>query len=124
MKFIVLDTNFLIYVAKCKLDLEEELDRICEFTYKIVLPHQVIDELNELTSTGKGKDKEAAALALQISKDFEIKKVTAKSADDAVLALSVGNVIATMDKELRKRFKNAKKGKILSIRQRKHLSFT
>jgi len=122
MNLIVLDTNFLLYCAKYKVDFETEIDRICDFKYKIVLPKQVVNELNELSKNAiKSKDREAASLALQIIKNFEIKKIDAKNADEAILKLKA-NVLATMDKELRKRFKNDRKGKLLLIRQKKYLN--
>jgi len=119
---IALDTNFLVYIAKYKIDLLAELDRICE-NYKLVIPFQVIEELKKLTETGKLKDKEAAQLALQLLELLEkenkltIKKIPAKDADSAILKLAP-ETIATLDKELKKRFK---KVKILTIRQKKYL---
>ena len=54
-------------------------------------------------------------------KDFEVKEVEAGDADSALLKLAgKGDVIATLDKELKKKFKN---GKILSIRQKKYIAF-
>jgi len=124
MKLIALDTNFLLYAAKYKVDIVSELDRICDFSYKMVLPEQVLKELMEISTSGKGKDREAALLALQIANNFEIQKIDAKSADDALLKLASGNVLATMDKELRKRFKKGKSARVIAIRQKKYLSFT
>ena len=123
MKLIVLDTNILLYAAKFKIDLATELDRICDFAYKVILPRQVLDELVVLTERGKGKDKESALLALEITKNFKVKKVQAKNADDALLSMAAGNILATMDRGLRKRFKNDKKGRMISIRQKNHLIF-
>lgn len=123
MELIVLDTNILLYAAKYKIDLATELSRICDFKYKVALPQQVIQELKALSEAGKGKDKEAASLALQISKEFEIQKIPGKTADDALLKLAANNILATMDRELRKRFKNDKKGRVISIRQKNHLIF-
>ena len=122
MNLIVLDTNFLLYCSKYKIDIEEEINRICDFRYRIVLPKQVIKELKQLSKHGlKAKDREAALIALKMIKKFEIKDVDAKDADDAILKLNA-NVLATMDKELRKRFKNRKRGKFISIRQKNHLT--
>lgn len=123
MKLIVLDANFLLYIAKYKIDLFFELDRVCNFAYKLVLPQQVADELKKLSKKGKGKDKEAACLALEIARKACVRKVSARNADDALLVLASKNILATMDKELRKRFKKAGKGRILSIRQKKYLAF-
>ena len=50
-----------------------------------------------------------------------MKEVEAGDADSALLKLAgKGDVIATLDKELKKKFKN---GKILSIRQKKYIAF-
>ncbi len=124
MKLIALDTNFLLYAAKYKIDIVSELDRICDFSYKMVLPEQVLKELKGISTSGKGKDREAALLALQITNNFGIQKIDAKSADDALLMLASGNVLATMDKELRKRFKKGKSARVIAIRQKKYLIFT
>lgn len=125
MKQIVLDTNFLMYAAKYKIDVVTELDRICNFAYKIVLPEQVLNELIGLGTSKKvtGKDREAALLALQLVKNIEILKIPGKNADDALLKVAQGTILATMDKELRKRFKKDKRGKLISIRQKKYLIF-
>ena len=124
MKLIALDTNFLLYAAKYKIDIVSELDRICDFSYNMVLPEQVLKELMEISTSGKGKDREAALLALQLANNFEIRKIDEKSADDALLKLASRNVLATMDKELRKRFKKGKGARVIAIRQKKYLIFT
>ena len=124
MKLIALDTNFLLYAAKYKIDIVSELDRICDFSYNMVLPEQVLKELMEISTSGKGKDREAALLALQLANNFEIRKIDEKSADDALLKLASRNVLATMDKELRKRFKKGKSARVIAIRQKKYLIFT
>ena len=123
MKLIVLDANFLLYSAKFKIDIEAELERICDFSYELVVPEQVINELTKIGETGKGKDRDAALLALQIASRFEIRKIEARNADEALLKLASGNVLATMDKVLRKRFKKGKSARVLAIRQKKYLIF-
>ena len=65
---IVIDTNSLIYAAKEKLDLISELKNM-GFT-KIVIPKEVLNELEHIQTDKKqkGADKIAAKLALQIIK--------------------------------------------------------
>lgn len=137
MKLIIIDTNFLIYCAKYKIDLVRELERICDFLFHVTLPIQVISELENLKNFVKGKDKEAVELALDIIKinNLRVVDVDAKNADDAILKLfneakkifknkKIDEVIiATMDRELRKRFKKDKGTKTISIRQKKYLTF-
>ena len=48
MKTIILDTNFLIYCAKYKIDFFTEIDRICLFPYKIKILDTTIKELEKV----------------------------------------------------------------------------
>jgi len=71
---IVIDTNSLIYAAKEKLDLISELKNM-GFT-KIVIPKEVLSELEHIQTDKKqkGTDKIAAKLALQIIKFSKVIK--------------------------------------------------
>jgi len=129
---IILDTNFLLYAAKYKIDVSQELYRICDFNYKVIVPEQVSQELKMLAKNGKGKEKQDALIALELAKEFKIQKINARNADDAILKLAshtseaseTGEVaIGSLDKALLTRFKKFKKGKILTIRQKKYICF-
>lgn len=122
---VLLDTNFLIYIARYKI--ASELDKL--FPRKLLLPKQVLKEIEGIVAKGKGADKEAAALALTLidkwksSKKLFVIQTRAKSADKALLDLATGKknrVVATLDKKLIKRLKKAKVG-IIGIRQKKYL---
>ena len=64
---VILDTNFLIYCAKEKLDYIEEINNILNEGFDLVVPEQVIGELKRLKiKAKKGKDKDACDLALKI----------------------------------------------------------
>lgn len=121
---IFLDTNFLVYCAKQKLDFAREIERIFPKS-RLFLLSQVRDELRSLQKTEKGRSKETVELALQIADNLKSrgiisdKKSEGDSADDALAGFdNVNSIIATMDKELKERFKNAK---ILTIRQKRYL---
>jgi len=121
---IFLDTNFLVYCAKQKLDFTREIERIFPKS-RLFLLSQVRDELRSLQKTEKGRSKETVELALQIVDNLKSKgaisekKIESDSADDALAGFdNVNSIIATMDKELKERFKNAK---ILTIRQKRYL---
>ena len=121
---IFLDTNFLVYCAKQKLDFTREIERIFPKS-RLFLLSQVRDELRSLQKTEKGRSKETVELALQIVDNLNSKgaisekKIESDSADDALAGFdNVNSIIATMDKELKERFKNAK---ILTIRQKRYL---
>lgn len=104
---IILDTNFLIYCAKEKLDYVEEIGNLINESHELVVPVQVIEELERLKEkTKKGKDKEACNLALQILEKNKIKKVNpvGKSVDDAIVKLASEdkkNIVCTLDREMR-----------------------
>jgi rRNA-processing protein FCF1 len=124
---IALDTNFLVYCMKQRIDFLHETDRLCSSRYSIIVPEQIVAELKKLSNTKNRKDKGAAVLALQLIKKYEnegkigIKRVKAENADSALLNFDKeGNAIATLDAALKKRVKRAS---ILTIRQLKHLEF-
>jgi len=125
MKTVVLDTNFLIYAAKYKIDIERECERLLDARFEIVVPSPILAELRGLERNAGLKDREAASVALDLSKMFKVIKTPEKNADDACLSLALSasdGVLATMDKALGKRFKKGRKGRFLVIRQKKYLA--
>jgi rRNA-processing protein FCF1 len=104
---IILDTNFLIYCAKEKLDYVEEIRDLLNENYELVVPNQVIEELERLKiKAKKGKDKEASNLSLKILENNNIKKINpaGKSVDDAIVNLAKEdskNIVCTLDREMR-----------------------
>ncbi|PIN77629.1 hypothetical protein COV15_01735 [Candidatus Woesearchaeota archaeon CG10_big_fil_rev_8_21_14_0_10_34_12] len=110
---IILDTNFLIYCAKYKIDWQEEIKRIFGKA-EIIIPCQVLQELEQ-----KSKEKNAKIALLISEKAIEeekakIKILGAENTDLAVEKLGKNNIIASMDKGI-------KAGKRLVIRQKNHL---
>jgi len=126
---ILLDTNFLIYIAKYKI--ASELDKF--FPKKLFLPEQVLREIKSIAAKGKGADKESAVIALALinnwknNKKLFVVQTIVKSADKALLELAITKAankediaVATLDKKLIKRLKKAKIG-IIGIRQKKYI---
>jgi len=125
---IILDTNFLIYCAKEKLDYIQEFQSFFNEDYELVVPFQVIEELEKLKNDKfkkvSGKDKFAANLALQLLEFNNIKKVEAKgkNVDSAIIALSKEckkNIVATLDREMRQEL-----GRVILISKGKKLILT
>jgi rRNA-processing protein FCF1 len=124
---ILLDTNFLVYCAKQKIDYIEEIDRIFDFKYEIIILSNVIKELEELAGK-KDKDSNNALLSLAVlSKNIEENKISKieaeeKRPDKSFEKISEKEkvVVATMDKELKEKLKKMDT-KILSIRGAKTL---
>ena len=104
---VILDTNFLIYCAKEKLDYIEKINNLLNEGFNLVVPEQVIGELKRLKiKSKKGKDKDACDLALKIleKKNIEIVQPAGKSVDDAIIKLAQENsknIVCTLDREMR-----------------------
>ena len=62
---IILDTNVLVYAARNKIDLVEELKRKFGLI-GVYVPNLVVNELKQIKATGKKVDRETAGLALDI----------------------------------------------------------
>ena len=103
---VILDTNFVIYCAEKKIDYAAQILEIINEGYELVVPNQVIAELENLKETcEKYSDRVAANLALQILKFNKVKVVEARgrTADDAIVNISRFNIVATLDDGLKKR---------------------
>ena len=107
---VILDTNFLIYCARNKLDYVEELENLLNENLELVVPLQVVRELELLSKDSKkkvsGKDKDASNLALQLleANNVEKVKIKGKSVDEGIINLSKEdkkNIVCTLDKEMR-----------------------
>jgi len=126
MKKILLDTNFLLAVYQFKVDIFSEIRRICNFNYEIYVLDKTIDELRNIVEKQKGKDKEAAKIALRLLKIKNVGVIGTSSkerTDDAILDYAKkGYLVATQDKDLKRMLINhaievivLKQKKILAI---------
>lgn len=125
---IILDTNFLIYCTKEKLDYKEELSNFINENYELVVPKQVINELKKLRDDKlkkvSGKDKQAANLAMQILERNNVTKLNTdgKNVDQAIINLAKENnknIVCTLDREMRKIL-----GRVILINKQKRLMLT
>ncbi len=125
---VILDTNFLIYCAKEKLDYTEELKNLLNENYELVVPEQVIKELKSLKGDKlkkvSGKDKFATDLALQLLDVNKIKKIkpVGNNVDQAIINLAKENsknIVCTLDREMRQTL-----GRVILINKRKKLMLT
>ncbi len=116
MKKAVLDTNFILTCIKNKIDFFEELEFMgC----KILIPKQVISELNKIANPvmikKKLSERELASLALKILEHeknrFEVIELGSKYVDKGIIKLARENrdlLIATLDREIKTSVKNPK----------------
>ncbi|MFA7707625.1 MAG: PIN domain-containing protein [Candidatus Pacearchaeota archaeon] len=107
---IILDTNFLIYCAKNKLDYVNAIENLINEGFELVVPLQVINELKQLKNDKwkkvSGKDKLAIDLALQLLEvnNVKIMEIKGRSVDEGIINLASEdkkNIVATLDREMR-----------------------
>ena len=141
---VILDTNFLIYCTKEKIDYVEKLGEMLHEKFNIVVPLIVIDELKKIMQKQKrfipfaqrtarfrkttGRDKEAAKLALAILEKHVREGaahtivVKGKTVDEALITLAQEdkkNIVCTLDKEMRSIL-----GRVILMNKNKQLILT
>lgn len=123
MKKIILDTNFLLIPLQFRLDIFSELNRICNFNYKLFVFEKTIDELRGIVEKQSMKHKKAAQFGLKLIKfkNIGILKSEQKDVDyDILNSLSKDTIVATQDAELKRRLRS-KGAPIIILRQKKYL---
>lgn len=118
MKRIILDTNFLLLWKKFKVDVFEELRRICDFNYDIYVLDRAVDELNKVKMPGY-----KVALGLIAKHNIKVIKTqdTTRYVDDLLLDnLNKDTALATVDLNLKKRAKQ-KGFRTITLRKGQHL---
>ncbi len=135
---IILDTNFLLIPARLRVDIFEEIRRIMNEPYELCVVEETINELNSLVNKG-GKDGVSAKVALELIKKKGINVIKTKSflnrtklrslntaldADGVIIDTIKKEprrfIIATQDKELKKRVK-ALGTRVIVLRKKTHL---
>ena len=141
---IILDTNFLVYCAKEKLDYIEKIQLLLPENFEIVVPEQVIKELQRIMQKKKlripqikrtplfkkttGRDKEASALAIQLLEKYykeekiKIVKPVGRTVDEALINLAQEdkkNIVCTLDREMRHQL-----GRVILLNKNKQLILT
>ena len=108
---VLLDTSFVLSAIRNKIDF---LDRIENLGLQAIVPTQVIVELE-----GIAKTKQEAEIALKILKKVKVIDLKTKNTDAGIIKYAKNNkiVVATLDKEIKKKTKNQK----LVIRAKKRL---
>jgi len=126
---IILDTNFIVTAIKQKAQLFEQLEELFP-GYKILIPIQVIEELEKIIKDKETKrvEKETADLALQIIKKKSVQNLdlTTKNVDAGIIKYTQEKnnlIIATLDRELIRRIKRKNpQVKFLTIKEKKRIS--
>lgn len=103
MKQAILDTSFILTCVKQKIDFLEDLELK---GIKILIPEQVLDELEKLSEKNP-----CAKLSLKILKTKKFRKIDLKqkNVDNGIIDFAKENpefLVATLDKEIKKKTKN------------------
>ena len=110
MKDILLDTNFILSCIRRKLDFFNDL----KFRgFKILIPAEVIGELEKISETGGKKFKEEAKIALNLLKKNSFEKIhlNTKNVDNGIVKIAGEHreyIIATLDRVIKKKIENQK----------------
>lgn len=123
MKSALLDSNFIITCVKEKIDFFEELSFM---GFKIIIPEQVIKEIENVSNSNqKLKSRENAKFAIEILKknNFEEIDIGKGHVDRKIIEYIKDKpeiLVATLDRELKKKLIQLKKHKIV-IRGKKKI---
>ena len=132
---ILLDTNFLMIPGNFGVDVFTEIERICNFKYKLYILDKSLDELKKLPEKAqkhKTTTKRAVNVALKLVEnmvqDGKLNIIPIKTnnkllniykdkyVDDILKEVKNEYIIATTDKELKKHLK-----RVIVLRQKSHL---
>ena len=119
MKTTILDTSFILSCVKQKIDF---FDYLKSEGFTILIPKQVLTELEKISlpNMKKASDQEAAALSLRIIMNNIFDKIDLntilsplrrKSVDELIIDYANKNpsiIVATLDKEMQRKAKNKK----------------
>jgi len=123
MKRIIIDTNFLMIPSQFKVDIFSEIERICNFNYKLCIFEQTIAELENIAKKQAGKEKRAAQFALQLIKLKKIGIISSEQRDVDSLILENtdrNTIVATQDLHLKREL--LRRGyNVIILRQKKYL---
>ena len=123
MRKIIIDTNFLMLPFQFKIDIFSEFNRICNFSYKLHIFEQSMNELKNIIGKQSGKSKKAAQFALKLIKLKNISIIASSPKDVDSLILENPDkdaIVATQDMHLKKKLLE-KGASVIILRQKKYL---
>ena len=109
---VLLDTNILMLIGR-GIDIFTQIEELLDTKPEYYVIEPVVKELGKIIAHGGVKERKAAELALELVKKkcrvIEVSLSPDKSVDDLLLeiALRKGFIVATNDRELRRRLREA-----------------
>ncbi|MEM2878690.1 MAG: hypothetical protein QXG10_04015 [Candidatus Hadarchaeales archaeon] len=103
---IVADTSFLMVPGFFNIDVSEELGRVVEEKFELIVPSCVVEELKRISESGSPRERAAARIGLKLVSRAEVLNVRG-NADDAILDIAAKNgwAVATNDGELKRKLR-------------------
>lgn len=120
MKKILIDTNVWMAMAERKIEVFTELQRICDFPFKVAVLEGTLRELTKIHDEQRGKFKRLAKLAADLIrvKKVEVFPHSVGDVDELLVDYSHGGfLVLTQDIALKKRLKRP----YLTIKQGKFI---
>jgi len=122
-----LDSNFLIIQPQFHINISEELEKVLNQKAKGIVLSPVYEELQRLSRKKGSKERKIALMTLRFIEDFDIvdvKREQNETVDDLIIRLAKewNCPVATNDRELRKRLRDASIT-VIYLRQKSHLEF-
>jgi len=122
---ILADTSFLLVPYDFRLNIIEELERVVNGNFTLLVPSFCIDEINRLIRKGfimRQKGRLALKLIEKYATVLEVSTKEGENVDDAIIRIAkeINAIVATGDREIRKKLR--KEGiPVIFVRARKKL---
>jgi hypothetical protein len=115
---IILDTNFLLVPGQFGVDIFQAIEEAVDEPYELAIVDGTIDELDDL-ARGAGDDARAATVGKRLVQEKGIKTLHGSGHVDDILVehATDGALVATQDRELRRRIDSAG-GRVLILRNK------
>jgi rRNA-processing protein FCF1 len=123
---VILDSNALFVPLQFKIDIFEELQKLLNMKFELILLSPIRRELENLAENGSPKMQKNASYALKIAEKCKLvgldEKIVGSSPDDAIfqVAREWKSPVFTNDRELRKRLRNINVP-VIYVRQKSRL---
>jgi len=122
---VILDSNFLFIPSQFRLDIFEELKKLLSQRFEPVLLSPTHRELLKIAEKGSPKMRKQASLALKLAEKcrlIHVEKGLEETPDDVIVRVATEwkCLVATNDRELRKRLRN-RGVPVIFLRQRHRL---
>ncbi|UCD96253.1 MAG: hypothetical protein JSV35_07095 [Candidatus Bathyarchaeota archaeon] len=110
---VLLDSSFLFIPSNFQIDIFRELTRLLKGSFELIVLSATVRELQKLTRSKSTKLRKQAGIALKFAERCRVHDASEEKQeahDDVIvrIAQTIGCIVATNDKTLKKRLRNLK----------------